>query len=162
MGLFTGAGLFSGAHAGRGQNWRLEEGEGSVEAMHRTGMKTSQEAQKPKILMPYVDPLPVPAVIRPAQHADSLVQIRMREFHHKVHRDLPPTRLWGYNGTWPGPTFEVRRGQAFSVKWTNELPTKHFLLIDTTIHGAEEGVPEVRTVVHVHGAKVLPETTKSG
>lgn len=126
--------------------------------MPRVGMKSSQETQKPKILTPYVDPLPVPAVIRPAQLPDSFVQIHMREFHHAAHRDLPPTRLWGYNGTWPGPTFEVRRGQAFSVKWSNELPRKHFLPIDTSIHGSEDGVPEVRTVVHVHGAQVLPES----
>jgi spore coat protein A len=82
----------------------------------------------------------------------------MREFRHKVHRDLPPTSIWGYNGMWPGPTFEVRRGQPLSVKWTNQLPTKHFLPIDTTIHGSEERVPQVRTVVHVHGAQVLPES----
>ena len=65
--------------------------------------------------------------------------------------------MWGYNGTWPGPTFETRSGQPITVKWINELPTKHFLAIDPSIHGAEEGTPEVRTVVHVHGAKVLPE-----
>jgi spore coat protein A, manganese oxidase len=120
--------------------------------------KTSQEAQKPKSLTPYIDPLPVPTVIHPAQHSNGVVQVRMREFRQKVHRDLPPTRLWGYNGIWPGPTFEVRRGQAISVKWTNELPKKHFLPIDPTIHGSEEGVPEVRTVVHVHGAQVMPES----
>src|SRR5262249_51983191 len=51
----------------------------------------------------------------------------------------------------------VRRGQSLAVKWTNALPTTHFLPIDTTIHGAEEGVAQVRTVVHVHGAQVLPE-----
>jgi len=118
--------------------------------------KKAQEARKPKLLTPYVDVLPVPEVIRPAARGESVLQIRAREFHGKVHRDLPPTRLWGYNGMWPGPTIEVRRGQALSVKWTNELPRKHFLPIDTSIHGSEEGVPEVRTVVHVHGAQVLP------
>ncbi len=82
----------------------------------------------------------------------------MREFRQQIHRDLPPTSLWGYNGMWPGPTFEVRRGQTLSVKWTNQLPTRHFLPIDTTIHGSEESVPQVRTVVHVHGAQVLPES----
>ncbi len=87
-----------------------------------------------------------------------MVQVRMHEFRQKVHRDLPPTSLWGYNGMWPGPTFEVRRGQALSVNWTNQLPTKHFLPIDTTIHGSEEAIPQVRTVVHVHGAQVLPES----
>lgn len=86
------------------------------------------------------------------------VNIRMREFRHKAHRDLPPASLWGYNGMWPGPTLEVQKGQPLLVKWTNALPTKHFLPIDTTIHGAEETLPKVRTVVHVHGAQVLPES----
>jgi spore coat protein A, manganese oxidase len=101
----------------------------------------------------YVDPLPVPEVIRPK----GPVEVTMREFSRKVHRDLPPSRMWGYNGTWPGPTFETRRGQPITVKWTNQLPTKHFLPIDHTIHGAEESLPEVRTITHVHGLKVLPE-----
>jgi spore coat protein A len=65
--------------------------------------------------------------------------------------------MWGYNGMWPGPTFETRRGQPITVKWTNKLPAKHFLPIDHTIHGAEESLPEVRTITHVHGLKVLPE-----
>jgi spore coat protein A len=109
-------------------------------------------------LASYVDPLPIPPVIRPPSAAGQVVQVRMGEVRHNVHRDLPPTSLWGYNGMWPGPTFEVRRGQGLSVKWTNQLPTKHFLPIDTTIHGSEETVPQVRTVVHVHGARVLPES----
>src|SRR5262249_19725192 len=103
-------------------------------------------------LTPYVDLLPVPPVIKSAT-----TEIQMREFRHKAHRDLPPTSMWGYNGMWPGPTIEVRRGQALSVKWTNNLPTKHFLPIDHTIHGADESFPEARTIVHVHGAQVLPE-----
>ena len=65
--------------------------------------------------------------------------------------------MWGYNGMWPGPTFEVKKGQATNVRWINELPGSHFLPIDTTIHGADKSVPEVRTVTHLHGAKVMPE-----
>jgi len=86
------------------------------------------------------------------------IDIQMREFRHKAHRDLAPTPLWGYNGMWPGPTIEVQKSQPLLVKWTNALPTRHFLPIDTTIHGAEETLPKVRTVVHVHGAQVLPES----
>jgi spore coat protein A len=66
--------------------------------------------------------------------------------------------MWGYNGMWPGPTFEVRKGQPISVKWTNQLPTKHFLPLDYTIHGEGQDVPEVRTVTHVHGARVMPDS----
>ena len=159
MGLLTGAGIFSGAGAENAREWRLEHFAAPSEyAGGGTQAKPADSPQKPKSLTPYVDVLPVPAVIRPAQQPGSVVQIHMREFHQKIHRDLPPSRMWGYNGAWPGPTIEARAGQAFSVKWINELPKKHFLPIDPTIHGAEEGVPEVRAVVHVHGAKVLPES----
>ena len=109
-------------------------------------------------LASYVDPLPIPAVIRAPESGREVIHVRMREFRQKVHRDLPPTRLWGYNGMWPGPTLEVRRGQPLSVKWSNELPVKHFLPIDTTIHGSDETLPQVRTIAHVHGAQVLPES----
>jgi len=157
MGLFTGAGIFSGTVAPAG---RPKEQAFLSEAALDNGKNAENlpSPPSPPSLTPYVDALPVPAVIRPAQHPPSVVHIHIRELRQKVHRDLSPTRMWGYNGTWPGPTFDVRSGQPFSVNWINELPQKHFLPIDRTIHGSEEGVPEVRTVVHVHGAKVLPES----
>ena len=82
----------------------------------------------------------------------------MRAFDAQVHRDMPPTRFWGYGGCCPGPTFDVRRGEAVSVEWINELPEKHFLPIDHTLHGAEADKPQVRTVVHLHGGRVRPES----
>jgi spore coat protein A len=118
---------------------------------------TSKKSSQPLNLPSYVDPLPIPPVIRPPQDG-KIVTVQMREFTQKIHRDLPPTSLWGYNGMWPGPTIEVRKRQSLTVKWVNNLPTKHFLPIDTTIHGSEESVPQVRTVVHVHGARTLPES----
>jgi len=114
-------------------------------------------APPPVTLASYVTPLAIPPVIRPRPGA-APVQIHMRPFRHQAHRDLPPTPMWGYNGMWPGPTFEVRKGQPISVKWTNQLPTKHFLPLDYTIHGEEQDVPEVRSVTHVHGARVMPDS----
>lgn len=110
----------------------------------------------PVRLASFVTPLSIPPVLRPAPSKPAT--LRMRPFRQKVHRDLPPTSFWGYNNSWPGPTIEARKGQPLSIHWINELPLKHFLPIDPTIHGAEQGVPEVRTVVHVHGAQVLPES----
>ena len=109
----------------------------------------------PVNLPPFVDPLPIPPklVHRPGVPAS----IRMNSFRQRIHRDLPPTSLWGYNGSWPGPTIEVRRGQPFSVNWFNHLPPRHFLPLDFTVHGEEQTVPPVRAVVHVHGAQTLPE-----
>src|SRR5438034_1541710 len=59
---------------------------------------------------------------------------------------------------YPGPTFEARRGRPIAVRWRNQLPTNHILQVAPTIHGAEPPIPEVRTVVHVHGLKVLPQS----
>ena len=58
----------------------------------------------------------------------------------------------------PGPTFETRSGDGLLVEWPNELPAKHFLTIDHSLHGAEKDKPEARGVVHVHGAKAPPES----
>jgi Multicopper oxidase len=82
----------------------------------------------------------------------------MTPFRQKLHRDLAPTLLWGYNGKYPGPTFDVRRGHPIAVRWSNHLPARHMFQIAPTIHGAEPPTPQVRTVVHVHGLKVLPES----
>jgi spore coat protein A len=112
-------------------------------------------AQSSPALTPFVDPLPIPPVINPGT---ATVNIHMKQFRQKLHRDLPSTTLWGYNGTYVGPTFETRSGTPINVQWFNDLPDTHFLPIDHTIHGAEANVPDVRTVVHLHGAKVLPDS----
>ena len=71
---------------------------------------------------------------------------------------MKPTRWWGFGGSVPGPTMETRSGQGIIVEWANELPPQHFLPIDHKLHGAEADKPQVRTVVHVHGAKAPPQS----
>jgi spore coat protein A, manganese oxidase len=116
-------------------------------------------------LAQFVDPLPIPEIakssgVRPSPTDASVklpyFRMAMQQFETKIHRDLKPTRVWGYGGASPGPTFETRGGQGLLVEWANELPTSHFLPIDHTIHGAEADKPEVRTVVHLHGGKTPP------
>jgi spore coat protein A len=119
--------------------------------------QASQSPLKLANLASYVDALPIPPRLLQAGPERGPVTIRMGAFRQKAHRDLPPTMLWGYNGSWPGPTIDVRRGQPFSVEWVNELPRRHFLPLDFTVHGEEETVPPVRAVVHLHGAQALPE-----
>jgi spore coat protein A len=111
-------------------------------------------------LTKYADPLPLPQVIQPTGSVGGvpLYQVSMSQFKQKLHSQLPPTTLWGYNGSYPGPTFEVRSGAPIAVKWTSSLPSAHFLPIDTFLHGAEPSKPAVRSVVHLHGAKVLPDS----
>jgi spore coat protein A len=81
----------------------------------------------------------------------------MRVVEARVHRDLPPTRFWSFGSTFPGPTYEVTRGQGVWIDWVNQLPKKHFLPIDHSLHGADASQSENRAVVHVHGARVTPE-----
>jgi spore coat protein A len=85
-------------------------------------------------------------------------RIAMKQAQAKLHRDLQPTRLWTYDGTWPGPAIEARSGEGILVEWVNQLPERHFLPIDHRLHGAEADQPDVRAVVHVHGAKAPPES----
>jgi len=86
------------------------------------------------------------------------VKIDMRTANVQVHRDLPPTPMWSYAGSVPGPTIEARSGKGLLIDWVNHLPEKHFLPIDHTLCGAAINQPEVRTVVHVHGSVTPPES----
>jgi spore coat protein A len=105
----------------------------------------------------YVDPLPLPPVIRSSGQSGEIVEIEMLQFQQKVHRDLPPTTVWGYNGSWPGPTIEAKSGETLHINWTSKLPPVHLLPIDHSIHGAESTLPSVRNVAHLHGACALPD-----
>jgi len=115
----------------------------------------------------WVDPLPIPPLLPPAGHRPGphhpqakipYYRVEMRQFDAKAHRDMPPTTFWGYNASCPGPTIEARSGEPILVEWVNSLPTRHLFPIDHTLCGAEAGTPDVRTVVHLHGAKTGPES----
>jgi spore coat protein A len=120
-----------------------------------------------RALAHFVDPLPIPALVKPAglrtSPGDPASQIPwyrivMQQFQAKVHRDVPPTTFWGYDASCPGPTIEARQGKPILIEWANQLPHQHFLPIDHTLHGAEADKPEVRTVVHLHGGRTGPES----
>jgi spore coat protein A len=124
--------------------------------------KQQAAALDPSTLTPYVDALPIPPLARavgvrasPENPKESIpfYRIAMREMRVKLHRDLAPTRMWGFGDSFPGPTIETQSGHGVMVEWVNRLPTQHFLPIDHTIMGAEPGVPEGRAVVHLHGGR---------
>jgi spore coat protein A len=115
----------------------------------------------------FVDPLPIPAIKQPdgtrpdphdARRQIPFYRVAMREARVRVHRDVPATSFWTYDGSMPGPTFETRAGQPLLVEWHNDLPARHFLPIDHTLCGAGRDRPDVRAIVHVHGAKVPPDS----
>ncbi len=107
-------------------------------------------------LTPFKDTLPIPGVLNAKKREKDYTyyEVTMKPLLHQFHSDMPATPAWGYEGEIPGPTLETRRGETVKVKWINELPEKHFLPVDHTLHGAHTGMPEVRTVVHLHGAEV--------
>jgi len=129
----------------------------AVKHHHRTPPQDNTAA---RMLRKFVDALSVPSTIAPSGTLNGapFYDVRMKPLRKKLHRDLPATSLWGYNGEYPPPTFEVRRGHPIAVKWGNDLPGTHFLPIDPTVHGAEPSTPQVRTVVHLHGIKVMPDS----
>jgi spore coat protein A len=113
------------------------------------------DPSNPDTIPKFIDDLPRPPVVDPIKHCKNIPYyvIEMQEATHRFHKYFPPSTIWGYEGIYPGPTFDVMKDQTIMVKWVNNLPLKHFLPIDHTLHGAIDS-PEVRTVVHLHGANV--------
>ncbi len=110
-------------------------------------------AQTSPYLEKYVDALPMPSVMAYDSRTPTLTRytVDMRQVTQKLHRDLPATTVWGYEGVYPGPTFETWYGENVEVTWTNSLPTTHLFKIDYTLPDTSHGDPDVRTVVHRHG-----------
>ena len=84
-------------------------------------------------------PLPVPPVLQPVRRdsAADYYEIAQREASVEIIPGMR-TRIWGYDGIFPGPTIEARRGRAAVVTHTNRL-----------------GVP---TVAHLHGGVTRPQS----
>jgi spore coat protein A, manganese oxidase len=103
----------------------------------------------------WVDRLPIPKTLAPLRRnrSQTVYQVRMVEFTKQIHSELPPTKLWGYEGQYPGPVIEAERGESVQVRWENRLPTRHIFEIDPAIHGAMPPAPAVRTVPHLHGSR---------
>lgn len=113
------------------------------------------------VAMPkFVDPLPIPAFAQPVSVDPHMgaptYHITMTQFQQKMAHNLPPTTVWGYGGSVPGPVIAVTKGVPAIITWDNELPTTPLLAIDHSIPGAEANLPDVRAVVHVHGMHVQP------
>jgi FtsP/CotA-like multicopper oxidase with cupredoxin domain len=83
--------------------------------------------------------IPVLPVLRPVRHDSSAdyYEIAQRRASVEIIRGTR-TEIWGYDGSFPGPTIEARRGRATVVTHTNDL-----------------GVP---TVTHLHGGMTRPQS----
>ncbi len=103
----------------------------------------------------FIDRLPIPQHMEPYGHrkGTKLYRLRAFEFSQRLHSRLPPAKLWGYEGKYPGPIIEAFRGEPIEVMWANHLPTTHLFKIDPRIHGAMPPTPDVRIVPHLHGSR---------
>ncbi|MEG0259769.1 MAG: multicopper oxidase domain-containing protein, partial [Lysinibacillus sp.] len=104
----------------------------------------------PATIPKFVDKLIKPPTAKSKYHPDHPTNeyyiLKMKEARHWFHKDFPPSTIWGYDGLLPGPTIEAKKDQTIYVKYLNQLPKKHFLPVDFTLHGASDSA-EVRTVV---------------
>jgi spore coat protein A len=101
-------------------------------------------------LEPFVDPLQIPKL---ARSINNNFELDMQECYHTFHSYYSKSKAWGFNGSYLGPTLEVKANEEISVIWQNKLHQQHLFSIDHRIHGAGKDVPDVRSVIHVHGAK---------
>ncbi|WP_067176666.1 multicopper oxidase family protein [Microtetraspora niveoalba] len=115
---------------------------------------------------PFTVPLPVPGVARPVRPGHYEVVQRAAKVEI-----VPGTRteVWGFDGTFPGPTFDLRRGDPTVIRVRNELPVP----TSTHLHGgvtpaASDGYPTDLVVAagrgfrpptgHIHaGMRVDPD-----
>jgi len=67
----------------------------------------------------------------------------VRAAQHTFHADLGPSLIWGYDGIFPGPTFDARYGEPMLVRVHNELPTDAELAANPTF-GSNE------VITHLH------------
>jgi spore coat protein A, manganese oxidase len=106
----------------------------------------------------FVNPLPIAA--RVDMTAGGFIEIEARQATQSLGLVDPVTlsplmtTIWGYEGSYPGPTLVVRRDVPLDVRWTNALSVPHLLPVDQTLHWAMPddypacGIP---IVTHVHG-----------
>lgn len=95
----------------------------------QTGVLLRSTRPRPE---PFTLPLPIPAIARPTSTDGDVDRYEVTQRRADV-EILPgtTTEIWGYDGTFPGPTFATRSGRPAHVTVRNELA--------------------VATVTHLHG-----------
>jgi len=131
-----------------------------------TCLASAQSLLDPKTQPQFVNPLPVPSIIDGRN--GGLFTIGMSQFDQWLGLIDPTsqqpmsTKVWGYNGSYPGPTILAKKNVPVDIFWRNNLvngsnqPLPHLLPADLTIHDAFDQVPNgqqygVPLVTHLHG-----------
>ena len=125
----------------------------------------------------FLDPLRFPTAVRPHStpgfHYPHL-RVRLVRAETKLHSLLPPTAVWTYDGSYPGPTIETESHHPVIVEWVNELTgtvpviSVHAVKSDPPaqndpgLSGAtpDPAVTNLRgwAVTHLHGGRSEPDS----
>ncbi len=73
-------------------------------------------------------------------------ELKQREHDHQFHSELPPSRVWSFNGVFGGPVLDAKWGDAFCFKLKNELDPNH------------RGYGDPRTTSHLHNMHTATES----
>lgn len=146
LGSVTGLGLIAACHPGKNGTPEASQAPTPMSTMptipivgewDSSGAQLNEglTTQTSEIALPaaFRTPLPIPTKLAPRRSSDT-------DYYNLVQREatvtvIPGTRtrMWTYNGTFPGPTLVSQRGRRTVVTHHNELP--------------------VPTVVHLHGGR---------
>ena len=114
----------------------------------------------------FINPLPIPGVIDGRNGGTFTIGISQFDqwlgLVNPANQQPMQTKVWGYEGSYPGPTILAKRGVPIDVFWHNNLvtasnePLPHLLPVDSSIHWALDHFPGwkqygVPVVTHLHG-----------
>lgn len=147
--------------------WELDRVENSIAIKTRKTLlqlERLEDRWAPALLDPLTQPrfvnlLTKPAVMPPTTPGGTHYEVPIVQVQQNLGLINPNngqpllTTVWGYNGTYPGPTIEAQRDQPITVHWNNQLisngtPLPHLLANELMQPLPATGVP---LVTHLHG-----------
>lgn len=113
----------------------------------------------------FVNPLPVPSVVDLRKGGTTTIAVTQFQqdlgIVDPVSKQPLLTTVWGYSGSYPGPTILAKKNVPVDIRWENKLlvgttPLPHLLPIDVTIDWALSAYSDWQTrgvpiVTHIHG-----------
>ncbi|MEU6597613.1 multicopper oxidase family protein [Streptomyces flaveolus] len=172
-GAVAGAAVYGGANLLVGAGTEAEASEDMSARLTGGEAHDLKGASTPQVteLTPFKDELPIPPTLKPSSRGTT--EVRLVEKNIRLHSQLPATRMWTYEGYFPGPTIVARGGQKIRLAWRNELtgtnpvkgvfvepqgPPPGFQAANTPGSNGAKERPEVAaltawTSVHLHGGR---------
>ncbi|MBA2351375.1 MAG: multicopper oxidase domain-containing protein [Burkholderiales bacterium] len=154
----------AGAGSRADAQWRdSDSSRDSNDGFSRDGFSRGDELPQSPQTVPFVDEMPIPPVAQPVSSlspppntaafqryaefpARKFYDISQSASQYSFHRDLPPSTIFGFNGIFPGPTFQARYDEPIIVRFRNNLPANHVGF----------GIPSV--ITHLHNAHIASES----